>query len=251
MRSRIQFLYGRCKRRVYLMGGIIGRGVLGAMTRVLGAPRLAAWAVEASKAPGRDAIRTVEELTPFTQIDAAHIAGAYLQGYVLIGRDGLRPAAMLRFSEERAVIDVDSARIPKRVKSYLRRTDLTIDSSAPMRPVLEACAERPGSWVVKPVVDAWLRAEKAGIAVTWTGKRDGELVAGMWGISLGRTFGIASMFHRDSGSGAVVMAALLGELGTRWDIIDCGDLKPHYERFGAYAITTSEFQYRVLSGLTG
>ena len=244
-------LRGRYLGRAYAIGGFVGRQLVGVMSRTLGAVRLATWAVEMSPNVQEAATKAVEEFTPFKDIDAAHIAGAYLEGYFLMGREGQRPAAMFRHLDERAVIDADSARVPKRVQTYLRRSDLVIGSSAPLLPVLEACADRPASWVVQPVIDAWLRAGDAGIAATWTGSRDGELVAGMWGISLGRTFGIASMFHRDAGSGAVVMASLLDQLGARWDLIDCGGLKPHFERFGAYSIPVSEFRARTLLGLVG
>jgi leucyl/phenylalanyl-tRNA--protein transferase len=251
LRRSLERLRNRYIGDVYALTGVLGRRTMGVMGRVLGAPRLAGWAVEMSEDPQDAAIRAVEEFTPFEHIEAAHIAGKYLEGYALMGRDGQRPAAMFRHFPDRAVIDAGSARVPKRVQSYLRRSDLVIGSSAPLLPVLEACADRPNSWVVKPVMDAWLRAEAAGIAVTWTGSRDGELVAGMWGISLGRTFGIASMFHRDAGAGAVVMASLLDQIGTRWDVIDCGGLKPHFERFGAYSIPVSEFRARTLAGLVG
>lgn len=249
MAQLLDQLRNRTSERAYDLSGAFGRRVIGAMTRVLGAPRLASWAVETSRDPQDAAIHATEEFTPFGHIEAAHIAGAYLQGYFLMGRDGKRPAAMFRYFDERAVIDVQSARVPKRVQTYVRRSDLVIDSSAPLLPVLEACSDRASSWIVQPVIDAWLRAEAGGVAITWTGRRDGELVAGMWGISMGRTFGIASMFHRDAGAGAVVMASLLDQLGTRWDLIDCGGLKPHFERFGAYLVPVSEFRARVLSGL--
>ncbi|MFC8597463.1 hypothetical protein [Isoptericola sp. NPDC057191] len=233
-------------------GGTAGRVVVGGLARVLGPARMAAWSV--AVADDREAAlgRVTEELTPLDDVTPADLAGAYLRGYVLMGRGGeARPQLILRYVRPRAVIDAASARVPSRVRTYLRRGDLEIGDSMPLEPVIRACAERERTWIVEPVVQAWLAADAAGLVTTWTASRDGVPVAGMWGIDLGRTYGIASMFHTEDGAGAVAMAALLGQLGTRWDLVDCGSLKPHFARFGAYEVTPQEFRARVLAGVVG
>jgi len=233
-------------------GGAAGRAVVGTMARALGPGRMAAWSV--AVADDREAAlgQVTEELTPLDDITPADLAGAYLRGYVLMGRGGdARPQLVLRYVRPRAVIDAASARVPSRVRTYLRRGDLEIGDALPLEPVIRACAERERTWIVEPVVEAWSDAERAGIVTTWTASREGVPVAGMWGIDLGRTYGIASMFHREDGAGAVAMAALVGRLGERWDLVDCGGLKPHFARFGAYEVAPQEFRARVLAGLVG
>jgi leucyl/phenylalanyl-tRNA--protein transferase len=219
------------------------------VTRLVGVSRLTSWAIETSPNRHRSVIDVNEATTPFIDLTPAEIAGSYLRGYFLIGRDDPQPVPWLWHVGSHAVIDAASARVPSRVKTYVRRTELVIDATQPLLPVIRACAEREWTWIVPPVIDAWLRAEAAGLTATWTVRRGDELIAGMWGISIGRTFGIASMFHREDGAGAIAMATLLGQIGERWDLIDCGHLKPHFSRFGAYEITSEEFCARALDGI--
>ncbi|MBD7979423.1 MULTISPECIES: hypothetical protein [Oerskovia] len=234
------------------LGGHVGRAVVGVLTKLLGAPRLAAWAVESTRDRRAAVAYVTEELTPLAPVTASDVVAQYVRGFVLMGRGGdAQPEPVFRYVSPRAIIDVDTAHVPKRVRTYQRRGEYVVDMDAPLSPVIAGCADRSRTWIVAPVVEAWSRVEDAGYVRNLAAYRDGELVAGIWGIEVGRTFGIVSMFHHESGAGAVVMATLVDALGDEWDVIDCGSLTANFARYGAHEMGTDEFSALVLAGVRG
>lgn len=234
------------------LGGHVGRATVGVVTKLLGAPRLAAWAVESTRDRRMTIAHVTEELTPLAPITPSDVVAQYVRGFVLMGRGGdAQPEAIFRYVSPRAIIDIDTAHVPKRVRTYQRRGEYVVDMDAPLSPVIAGCADRPRTWIVAPVVEAWGRVETAGYVRNLAAYRDDELVAGIWGIEVGRTFGIISMFHSESGAGAVVMAAAVDALGDEWDVIDCGSLTPNFARYGAHEMGTDDFSALVLQGVRG
>jgi len=230
--------------------GRLGRATVATLTRAIGAPRLAAWSVASTDDRRTTLALVTEELTPLDSVTPSEIVGNYLRGYVLMGRGGeSRPEPIFRYLHPRAIIDLDHAHIPSRVRSYVRHSDLEVRDDAPLLPVIRGCQDRAKTWIVEPVVAAWEELERAGFVTTYSAFRDGKLVGGLWGIEVGRTFGIMSMFHHEDCAGAIVMASLLAELGGRWDLLDCGSLNANFARYGAHAIASDEFRARVLDGL--
>ena len=84
--------------------------------------------------------------------------------------------------------------------------------------VIRACAQAPrdrkhggqgGTWIVEPMIDAYLEWHRAGAVhsvETWI---DGELAGGLYGIGMGRMFFGESMFARRSDASKIALAALV------------------------------------------
>jgi leucyl/phenylalanyl-tRNA--protein transferase len=83
---------------------------------------------------------------------------------------------------------------------------------------------------------------------------DGELVGGLYGMSMGRMFYGESMFSRRSDASKIALAHLAAQLG-HWEfgMIDCQMNTPHLSSLGAREIPRGEFIQRLrhLIGLPG
>jgi leucyl/phenylalanyl-tRNA--protein transferase len=233
--------------------GIVARVVADARPKVVGQlkgiPRRAARTLVRT-ARGATASRILnEELLDAGPADPADIIGNYFRGYVPLG-DSNRPGEVAwGLVQPRAVIDAEHVHVPDRVRRYSRNTDLTIDLHAPLDPVLEGCADREWTWITPGVIAAWRDLDRAGYVRACGAYRDGELLAGLWGMQVGSTFSIMSIFHRESRAGTVLLARVMGELDAGVDMIDCGFISEHMPRFGAYEIPLEEFKRRSVDGL--
>ena len=102
---------------------------------------------------------------------------------------------------------------------------------------------RRGVEIAPEVVSAYRKVHELGFISTVGTYRDGRLVGGMWGMTVGRTLGIQSMFHLESDAGSLALVAVLERMmaGDKWSVVDSVLLSDHFERFGAREILTEEF----------
>jgi len=239
----------RGRDAVTSIGRVVLRGATGLLVRAAGAPRVAAWAVGLSTEPDAPSLAR-QEISAVAVAQPADVVGSYLAGFVLMGRGGDEdPEVFLRFVGPRAVIDEASARVPARARAYARKGDVSVVQGAPLLPVIERCRARERTWIVEPLVERWQELDRLGHVHTVAVVRDGEVVAGIWGIAVGRVFGMMSMFHSDSGAGALALSEVVADVGpgARWDLLDCGSLNGYVGRYGAYEVTHEEFTARVLA----
>lgn len=221
------------------------------LARKLGPDRVSRWTLESAEDLD-DAIHHIEaEISAVRRPSGADVIGNYIRGYQLLGRThGDSTSAVYQFQRKRAIIDRDTARVPSRVVSYLRREEFIVRDDAPMSDVVAACTEgRPQTWITPAVVEAYLDVERAGAGFTLTAWRDSAMVGGFFGVKVGHTIGILSMFHRENRAGSIVLAALVQDIGRKWELVDCGLINENFRRYGAHEVSAEEFSDRVVAGL--
>jgi leucyl/phenylalanyl-tRNA--protein transferase len=177
---------------------------------------------------------------------APQVLANYTRGLVLFGRSPAFPARfMWRSVPSRAILTQESAKVPRRVRDAQRRTMLKVRFDEDFEEIIGACQEGREAWVwlTPALVDVYREVHKLGFMSTVGVYRDDELVAGLWGISVGRVFGIMSMFHRESGTGSLAMAAVSEAVkaNDRWSFVDCGTMGDNFSRYGAIEVPQEKF----------
>ncbi|MFM9016351.1 MAG: leucyl/phenylalanyl-tRNA--protein transferase, partial [Verrucomicrobiota bacterium] len=72
--------------------------------------------------------------------------------------------------------------------------------------------------------------------------RDGRLVGGLYGLTVGRVFPGESMFHRVTDASKVAFAHLVSRLAAaEYRLIDCQVPTRHLSSLGAFAVRREEF----------
>ncbi|NVB80150.1 MAG: leucyl/phenylalanyl-tRNA--protein transferase [Kofleriaceae bacterium] len=126
-----------------------------------------------------------------------------------------------------------------------RPYDITIDRACVK--VLEGCASVPrpgqnGTWLIPEMIDAYMKLHELGFAHSFEAWQDGELVGGLYGVSLGAAFFGESMFALAPDASKIAFVASVRQLEA-WHIglIDCQVHTDHLERFGAYEVPRVEY----------
>ncbi len=103
-----------------------------------------------------------------------------------------------------------------------------------------------GTWLDRAMIEAYTRLHSLGYAHSVECRRAGELVGGLYGVSLGGVFFGESMFSLESNSSKIALAALV-DLLRAWDfdLIDCQVGTGHLQRLGAREIPGVEFSQRL------
>jgi leucyl/phenylalanyl-tRNA--protein transferase len=141
--------------------------------------------------------------------------------------------------DPRMVLLADRLRVPRSLAKTIRRKPYVLTLDAAFARVIQGCASvrRPGqrsTWITSAMKEAYTELHRRGLAHSAEAWRDGELVGGLYGVSLGAAYFGESMFALAPDASKVAFVALAQQL-RRWGItlIDSQVYTEHIARFGA------------------
>ena len=177
-------------------------------------------------------------------------------------RRGVFPMADARHDERlflvdpamRGVIPLETFHVSRRLARTARsgRFEPRMDSA--FDEVVEACAgpraDRPETWINRTIQTLCSDLFRRGIAHSVESWRDGRLVGGLYGISVGGAFFGESMFslERDASKVALINLVELLRAGG-FQLLDTQMLTDHLQTFGAVEITRAEYHRRLAQAL--
>ena len=141
--------------------------------------------------------------------------------------------------DPRAVLVVDKLHVGRTLKKVINKNVYEMRFDTRFSEVIRGCkaAYRPGqsgTWITDEMEAAYSELHRQGFAHSVETYQDGNLVGGLYGVSLGRMFFGESMFSRASDASKVATVALVEKVrsfGFRY--IDCQVLNPHTAALGA------------------
>ena len=176
---------------------------------------------------------------------------AYTAGYFPMDDGAHAEGDVLWYDPDpRAVLPLETLRVPRSVRRVLARRpyDLRIDSA--FGEVIESCSAPrdadDGVWISRRFVAAYTALHVRGLAHSFEAWSNDGLVAGLYGVAIGRAFMAESMFHRAPDAGNVVLACCTTFLRDRgFELFDVQFATPHLERFGVVEIAADEYRRRL------
>ena len=162
-------------------------------------------------------------------------------------------------TDPRMVLDVNDFRLhpsfKKTLKNFRTSADCEIRIDSDFERVIRACSASPregqaGTWIVDDMIAAYTQLHQAGLAhsiETWI---NGELVGGLYCVSIGKAVFGESMFSRRANASKIALAALVGFCRHHGiEQIDCQQNTPHLASMGAHEISRSLFLSHVTQAL--
>lgn len=109
---------------------------------------------------------------------------------------------------ERGVLERDALRVSRSLRKSRSKFEVTVDKA--FQDVVAACADpgREGAWITRPVAQAYTRLHELSVAHSVEVWRGGDLVGGLYGVSIGGLFAGESMFHHVTDASKVALCAL-------------------------------------------
>lgn len=154
--------------------------------------------------------------------------------------------------DPRMVLYIDrfapSHTLRKKLRQVARDGRIEVRVDTAFAQVMRECAAPrdaaagPSTWIspaMQQAYTAWHRAGEVHSIETWM---DGELVGGLYGVSLGRAFFGESMFTRVSDASKIALAYLVAWLGSQGvRLIDCQQNTQHLSSMGGGTIPRADF----------
>jgi len=176
---------------------------------------------------------------------------AYAAGIFPMAESADDPELFWVDPNRRGILPLDAFHVPRRLKRVLRGGRFAVRADTAFAAVIRGCAEasdtRPGTWINDEIVRLYSALFERGAAHSVECWRDGELVGGLYGVSLGAAFFGESMFSRVSDASKVALAHLVARLrhgGYR--LLDTQFVTPHLAQFGAIEISRARY-HRLLA----
>jgi leucyl/phenylalanyl-tRNA--protein transferase len=149
--------------------------------------------------------------------------------------------------DPRMVMTTRDLIVQRSLRKAIKKRPVEIKIDTAFGDVLRGCAQSPrpgqtGTWLIPEMIDAYMKLHDLGFAHSFEAWKDGTLVGGLYGVSLGAAFFGESMFATVPDASKIAFVASVRQLDA-WNIglIDCQVHTDHLERFGAYEIPRLDY----------
>ncbi|MFN7535763.1 MAG: leucyl/phenylalanyl-tRNA--protein transferase [Brevundimonas sp.] len=182
------------------------------------------------------------------------LLAAYASGVFPMGEARDDPRVFLIEPERRGVIPLDAFHMPARLRRTVRREPFEVRVDTAFPAVLDACAApgpgREDTWINGPIRALYLGLARRGHVHTVECWRDGALVGGLYGVTLGGAFFGESMFSRAADASKVALVHLVARLRRGgWVLLDAQFMTDHLQQFGTQEISQADYLRRLAPAL--
>ncbi|WP_119677967.1 leucyl/phenylalanyl-tRNA--protein transferase [Indioceanicola profundi] len=147
----------------------------------------------------------------------------------------------------RGILPLDRFHVPRRLRRTVRQGRFVVSVDTAFREVMNLCGEstteRPNTWINAEILESYCDLHRLGHAHSVECRLDGQLVGGLYGVSLGGAFFGESMFSRVADASKVALVHLVARLvrgGYR--LLDTQFVTTHLSQFGAVEIPRSRYK---------
>ncbi len=149
--------------------------------------------------------------------------------------------------DPRLIVELGSVHASKRLMKTIRSGEFEVRFDTAFEEVMSLCAEtdrkgQTGTWITGEMLRAYADLHQGGYAHSVETYADGELVGGLYGISLGGVFFGESMFHKERDASKVAFYHLEKFLlANDFDFIDSQVPNTHMKSLGGREVSRQEF----------
>jgi leucyl/phenylalanyl-tRNA--protein transferase len=171
---------------------------------------------------------------------------AYAAGLFPMAESADDPGLFWLDPEERGIFPLDRMIVSKSLAKTLRAERFTVAIDRDFDAVVEACAaptpDRPETWINAKIRSLYRALFDLGRVHTVEAYRDGALVGGLYGVSIGAAFFGESMFHRSTDASKVCLLHLAARLRRGgFLLLDTQFVTPHLATLGAVTVRRARY----------
>jgi leucyl/phenylalanyl-tRNA--protein transferase len=154
--------------------------------------------------------------------------------------------------DPRFILYLDDLKVRRSLSKRVCNGGFEVKFDQNFRKVIQHCRDlrESDTWIVDEVVESYSELHRLGYAHSVESYLDGELVGGLYGVSLGNMFFGESMFSLEKDASKVALVKLVEKL-KEWNFsfIDAQIYSEHLESLGAKEIPRADFLGQLKSGL--
>lgn len=153
--------------------------------------------------------------------------------------------------DPRLILEPEKFKLSKSLKRIIKKKDYEVLFDHDFKTVIENCAfterkDEDGTWITNNMKEAFIDLHDKGLAHSVEVYEEGEIIGGLYGVSLGKAFFGESMFFKKNDASKVALYYLCQEL-KKWGFhfIDAQVETNHLLSLGAEKIDREDFLERL------
>lgn len=147
----------------------------------------------------------------------------------------------------RGIFPLDAFHVPRRLARTVRADLFEVRIDCDFEAVIAQCAAwretRETTWINRQIRDLYGALFETGHVHTVEAYRQGRLVGGLYGVSLGGAFFGESMFHTETDASKVALVHLAGRLiAGGYRLLDAQFITRHLQQFGVREVPRAQYK---------
>lgn len=173
-------------------------------------------------------------------IEPRVLISAYCNGMFPMGMENGR---LSWFSPDpRGILPIIGFHVPRSTRAALLRSGFEIRINTRFNDIVKACSERQQTWITQEIIASYEQLHKMGYAHSVESWRDGVLMGGLYGVSIGGAFFGESMFSHEPSASKAALVWLMNHLKKQGYVLhDTQWTTPHLAMFGGCEISRDKY----------
>ena len=185
---------------------------------------------------------------------ADDLVACYRSGVFPMGEGRDDDATYLVEPKLRGIIPLDGFHVSRRLARTVRADAFTVTVDTAFDAIVALCAQdapdREETWINGPIRRLYGELHRRGQAHSVECRRDGDLVGGLYGVSLGGAFFGESMVSRATDASKVALVHLVARLvAGGYRLLDTQFQTDHLAQFGTVEVTRRDYRRRLADAL--
>jgi leucyl/phenylalanyl-tRNA--protein transferase len=185
---------------------------------------------------------------------AAELLECYSRGVFPMAEGRDDPRIFLLDPDERGILPLDDFHLPRSLQKTVRQDVYQVSVDLQFDAVVSGCAEiatdREETWINSGIRRLYHDLHELGHAHSIECWQGGDLVGGLYGVSLGGAFFGESMYSRQRDASKVALVHLIARLRAGgYTLLDTQFTTPHLGQFGGCSISRDEYRVRLADAL--
>jgi len=156
--------------------------------------------------------------------------------------------------EKRGILSLAHFHVPRSLAKRVRQDPFDVTADKAFLQTVRACAKpargRETTWISERIENLYGELHRRGYAHSVECWKDGNLVGGLYGVSLGGAFFGESMFSTETDASKVALVHLVARLKLgNYKLLDTQFITDHLKQFGAQEIPREDYHLRLKKAL--
>ncbi len=180
--------------------------------------------------------------SPDLAVNPALVLRAYAAGVFPMADNAEAEDVFWVDPRKRGVLPLDEFHLSRSLRKKILRGGYQIQIDRAFSRVIDACADRPETWINQTIRDLYTGLHRMGHAHSVEVWFDGELQGGLYGVRLGGAFFGESMFSKMRDASKIALAHLVARLRVGgFSLLDTQFTTPHLEALGAHTVPKARY----------